>query len=113
MDKYALMKRCHCDLQLQVYMYDFKYIDNKTMADEDYFPYTKSFPENYNKLSNPVPVPKHWLGFSYIFSEDYELGMNFDETEMKSKSDRSVNDKIKPFFENNVAIEEEWFQIQI
>ena len=34
-------------------------------------------------MSNPGPVPKHWLGFSYIRPEAYELDLNFDETELK------------------------------
>ena len=41
MDKYALMKRFHYDLRLQVYMYDFMYVNPETMAEEEYFPYTK------------------------------------------------------------------------
>ena len=39
-------------------------------------------------MSNPVPVPKHLLGFSYIGSEDYELYINFYETGMKKKTDK-------------------------
>ena len=35
--------------------------------------------------------------------------MNFDETELKSKSDHTYNDKIKLFRENILVIEEELF----
>ena len=48
-------------------------------------------------------------GFSLIGSEDYELDMNFDETEFKRKSDHTSNDKVKLFCGNIVVIEEEWF----
>ena len=34
-------------------------------------------------MSTPVPVPKHWFGFSYICSEYYKLDLNFYEIEMK------------------------------
>ena len=37
----------------------------------------------YKKISTPGPIPKYWLGFSYIRSEYYELGQNFDDTESK------------------------------
>ena len=80
MDKYALLKRFHHDRRLQVYMYAFMYANPETMPGEDYFPATTTFVNNYNKISSPRPVPKHWLGFSYIRSEDYELDENFDDT---------------------------------
>ena len=66
MDKYAQMKSFNYDLRLQVYMYAFKYVDPETISEEDYFIATKHFVENYKKVSTPVPVPKHWLRFSYI-----------------------------------------------
>ena len=58
------MKRLNCYRQLQVYMYALIYVNTKTMAEEDYFPDTKTFFENYNKFSTSGPVPKHWLEFS-------------------------------------------------
>ena len=61
MDKYAQLKTFHHDRQLQVYMYDFMYVDTKTIPVEDYFPATKIFCNNYIKVSTPGPVPKHWL----------------------------------------------------
>ena len=60
-------------------MYAFMYANTETIPVGDYFPSTKIFVENYNKMSTPGPVPKNWLGFSYILLEDYELDMNFDE----------------------------------
>ena len=36
-DKFALVKRCNYDVQLQVFMYAFMYVDPKTMSEEDYF----------------------------------------------------------------------------
>ena len=51
MDKYSLLKRFHNERQLQVYMYDFMCVDLDTMPVEDYFPDTKTFVENYNKMS--------------------------------------------------------------
>ena len=43
MDKYAQIKRFNYDFQLQVYMYYFMYVDPETIAEEDYFPYNKTF----------------------------------------------------------------------
>ena len=34
-------------------------------------------------MSTSGPVPKHWLGIRYKVSEDYELDLNYDETELK------------------------------
>ena len=34
-------------------------------------------------------VPKHWIGFSYICSEDYELDQNFEDTELKNHTTQS------------------------
>ena len=90
MDKCAQMKRFNYDRQLQVYIYFFNYADPETMSEEEYFRIHKNN-ANYNIMSNTVPVPKHWLGFSYIRLEEYLLDLNFDVTEMKSKSDHSYN----------------------
>ena len=46
---------------------------------EEYFPDKIIFVDNYNKISNPGLLPKHWLGLSYIHSKYYELDPNFDE----------------------------------
>ena len=46
-------------------MYDFMYVDPETMIGEDHFNATNTFVENYNKMSTPETVPKHWPGFSY------------------------------------------------
>ena len=81
--KYVLLKRFHHDHFLQVYVYDFMYIDPKTMSVEENFPAAKQFVENNNKMSTPGPVPIHWLGFSYICSGDYELNHKFDKPELK------------------------------
>ena len=50
-------------------MYDFMYVDPETMPVEAYFPATKTFIENNNKMSTPRPVSKHFLGFVFIRSE--------------------------------------------
>ena len=71
------MKRFHYDHRLQVYMYSFMYVYPEIMIEEDYFPSTIFVVANYKKISTPVPGPKHWLGFSYIRSKDYELDLNF------------------------------------
>ena len=68
MNKYAQLKRCHCDRQLQVYMYAFMYVNPKTMPIEDHFIATRTFVVNYNKTSTPGTVLKHQLVFSYIRS---------------------------------------------
>ena len=47
----------HHDCQLQVYMYDFMYIDPEPIPVEDYFFY-KFFFENNKIMSTPGPVPK-------------------------------------------------------
>ena len=70
------------------------------MAEVDYFSSRKTSAENYKKFSTPRPVPKHCLGFSYKRWEYYELDLKFDETEMKSKSDSSYNDKVELFHKN-------------
>ena len=83
MDKYALMKMFNHDRRLQSYMYVVISVDPETIIVEDYFPTTNKFVEKYKKFSTPVPVPKYWLGFSFISSEYYELDMNFYESELK------------------------------
>ena len=71
------MKRCNHDRRLQVL---FMSVDPETIPEEDYFRATKTFVEKYKKTSTPRSVPKHWLEFSCIYSEYYELDMNFDGT---------------------------------
>ena len=34
MNKYAQMKKFNCDHRIQVYMYDFMYVDPDTMSEE-------------------------------------------------------------------------------
>ena len=34
------------------------YVNHETISEEEHFPYTKTFVENYKKMSNPGPVPK-------------------------------------------------------
>ena len=80
MDKYAEQKKFHHDHQLQVYMYAFMYVDPKTIPVEENFPATETFVVNQKEISTPGPVPKHWLGFSYICSEDHDLDQNVDYT---------------------------------
>ena len=72
------MEMFNSDLRLQVYIYDLIQVDTETMAEDDYFPDTKTFVEKYNKMSTPGPVPKHWLIFSCIRSEEYQLDLKFD-----------------------------------
>ena len=55
------MKRFNYDHQLRVYMYSCMYVDPETMEKDGYFPDTKTFVADYNKMSNSDPVPKHWL----------------------------------------------------
>ena len=105
MGKYALMKRFYHCHRLQVYMYAFMYINTEIIPVEDYFPATKTFFEIYKNISTPVPTSKHWIGLSFIGSENHELDLNFDETEMKMKSDHTSNDKVELFRENILIIE--------
>ena len=58
----------------------FMYVYPQTMSVEDHFIATKTFFVKYREISTPGPVPKHWLRFSCIRSEDYELYQNFDDT---------------------------------
>ena len=46
MDTYTLLNRFHHNLQPQVYMYAFMYVDPEKMPVEEYFPATKIFVEN-------------------------------------------------------------------
>ena len=80
MYKYEQLKRFHHGHQLQIYMYALMYADPEKMPVDGNFPATKYFFANCKKLSTPGTIPKHWLGFSYIHSEDYDLDKNFDET---------------------------------
>ena len=68
MDEFSQMKIFNYDRRLQVYMYDFVYVDTQKMTEEGYFTVTKTYVENYKKISTPVPVPKYWHGFSHICS---------------------------------------------
>ena len=70
MYKFAQLKRfCH-GCRLQLYMYVFMYVDPETMPVEVHFPATKTFVVDYNKMSTQGRVPKHWIIFGYMCSED-------------------------------------------
>ena len=60
---------------------------------EDHFPANKKLIVNYKKISTPGPVPKNWLGFSYIRSKDYKLCHNFDNIYLKN--DHTIHPTIK------------------
>ena len=83
MDTCALVKSFYNAFWLQSYMYAFMYVDAETILQEDYFTDTKTFAEYYKKISTPGPLSKHWLGFIYICSENYELDLNIYGTGMK------------------------------
>ena len=85
------------------------YVDHDTILLWDHFPATKICVVNYKKISTPGTVPKYWLVFSYIRSEDYELDLNFDHIESNKQSDHTSNDKVQIFRESVVVIEEELF----
>ena len=68
MDKYAQLKRFYRDHRLQVYMYNFVYVDPQKMPVGDHLAATKIFFVNYNKMATPLIFPKHCLVFSYIRS---------------------------------------------
>ena len=93
MGKYALMNRCHRDLWLQVYMYNFMHYNTMILSEEDYFLDTKTFSENNKKISTPGLVSKTWIGFSYIRSEYYYFDIDFDESEINRKPDNLPNEK--------------------
>ena len=78
-------------------MYAFMYVDPEKMPVEENFTSTKKIVMRYKKISTTRPVPKHWLRFSYIRSEDYELDQNLDDTELKNQPDNTSNDKVKYF----------------
>ena len=61
-------------------MYDFMYVDSEKIPVERKLLLQFFSSENYKKMSTEGTVPKHWLGFRYIHSEDYELDQNFDDT---------------------------------
>ena len=71
------------------------YVDTETMSVEDHFPAKNIFFVNYNKISTPGTVPKHWIGFSYIRSEEYELYQKFDDTELKNNQTTHQTIKFK------------------
>ena len=86
-----------------VWVHIFQYWDN---AGGGLFYGYKTIVKNYKKSSALGPVSKYWLWLSFISKEDYELEMNFYETEMKSKSYHTFNNKVKLFHGNIVVIEE-------
>ena len=49
-DKYAQMKRFHCDLLIQVYMYDFMNVNPESMVEEEYFQATKYLLKTKRKI---------------------------------------------------------------
>ena len=49
-DKYAQTKRLHHDLWLLVNMYVFVYVDPEIIPAKEYFPATKKFADDYNKI---------------------------------------------------------------
>ena len=53
MDKYVQLKRFHYECLIEVYMYDFMYVDPETISLEDHFPDIKTFAVNYKKMSTP------------------------------------------------------------
>ena len=59
MFKYAQLKRFYHDCRIQIYMYDFMYVDPQTIPVEDHYPDTKIFVVKYNKLSTTGQIPKH------------------------------------------------------
>ena len=59
MYKYAQLKRCYHDQQLEAYIFAFMYVDSKTVPAEEHFPNTKIFVVNYKTISAPGTVPKH------------------------------------------------------
>ena len=61
MDRCAQLKRFYNDCRLQVYIYAFMYVEPQTIPEEDHFPSTKTFFENYKKISTLGIVPKLWL----------------------------------------------------
>ena len=63
-------------------MYSSMYVDPQIIPVEYHLPATICS-VNYKKMATTEPVPKHWLVFSYIRSEYYELDHNFDDTELK------------------------------
>ena len=95
-------------VRFKFYIYDFMYADTDEMSEEDYFPYTKKFVENYNNTSTPGSVPWHWMGFSYTFSEDYDLDLKFYEIYMERKPEKSPNSQVKTFHEKIVVIREDF-----
>ena len=56
------------------------YVDPQNISVKEYFLATQTFIVSNKKISTTGTVPKQWIGFSYILSEDYELDQNFDET---------------------------------
>ena len=56
-------------------------------------------------MSTTVPVPEHCLEYSFVRSKFYELDMNFDEIELKSKSYHTFDYKVKLFHGYIVVIE--------
>ena len=95
MDKYAQLKRFYHYQQLQVYMYDFMYVDPQKIPIEGNFPATQTSVLNHKKISTTGTVSTHWLVFSYICSEDYELDRNFYYAELENNQTTHPTIKLK------------------
>ena len=80
------MKMFHYYCQLYVDIFAFMYVDLDAVLKEEFFIPTRKIVANYNIMSTPALVSKYCLRFSYICSEEYDLDLNFNETEMKIKS---------------------------
>ena len=94
MYNYTQLKRFHNECRPQFYIYAFKYVDLQKMLVEDHFTDTKTFAVKYKEISTKGPVPKDYLGFSYIHSEDYDIDKNFDDTQLKNLSENTSNNKV-------------------
>ena len=84
-------------------MYDFVYVDTKTMLEDDYFLATTIFVQDYKNRSTPGPVSKYWIEFSYIHSQDYELDLKFDEKRKKGEQ-KTQQTKNNEFFYKKILI---------
>ena len=109
MGNYILMQRFNHDPCLHIYMYNLMYVDTETIAQEEYLPDTRSFVETEKKRLTPVLVPKQWIGFSYICSEDYELDLSIDDKKVKIKPDKFTNKRDKYICKTIIVTEDHMY----
>ena len=114
-EKMAEMARYHFDRRFQIYLVALMFCDPNLLSLSQMYAATKHFIADYKKSdaykNNPsAPIPKHWLGFSFIRGEHEENDYNYngENTDTSGRRDRQPLGPQK-FKMCVLIIAEEWF----